>query len=196
MYHHRVGITCRHIIAGGGDAHCSMIAVRWRQTLQHYFGDKGFDNITQVLLKSLKSKRNACRCPCPSPSLTYPGCIGNLEEKHFVPFEKHDNYYLSFLELKVYVNSLKPAEEQVVFEDEGFVKDPPQDDYDGEADNALLGVRHASTRMSSFRQMFTAECEMEIPMKPREVLTEPYRFICDYAELVHICNWQRPTLTL
>jgi hypothetical protein len=24
---------------------------------------------------------------------------------------------------------------------------------------------------------------MGIPMKPREVLTEPYRFICDYAEL-------------
>jgi hypothetical protein len=39
--------------------------------------------------------------------------------------------------------------------------------------------------MSSFRQILTAECEMEmeIPMKRREVLPEPYRFICDYDEL-------------
>jgi hypothetical protein len=43
-------------------------------------------------------------------------------------------------------------------------------------------VGKARTRMSSFKQMLTAECEMEIPMKRSEVLTEPYRFICVFAE--------------
>jgi hypothetical protein len=37
--------------------------------------------------------------------------------------------------------------------------------------------------MSTSRQMVTAECTMKIAMKPREVLIEPYCFICDYAEL-------------
>jgi hypothetical protein len=44
-------------------------------------------------------------------------------------------------------------------------------------------VGKTKTRMSTFNQMCTAECDMEIPMKPREVLIEPYRFICDYSEL-------------
>jgi hypothetical protein len=48
-YHHIVGITCRHIIAVVGDVLCSMIDVRRRKTLQHYFGAKGFDDMTQVL---------------------------------------------------------------------------------------------------------------------------------------------------
>jgi hypothetical protein len=43
-------------------------------------------------------------------------------------------------------------------------------------------VGKTKKRMSTFRKMITAEC-MEIPMKPREVLTEPYCFIFDYAEL-------------
>jgi hypothetical protein len=37
--------------------------------------------------------------------------------------------------------------------------------------------------MSTFKQILTAECEMDIPVKPHEVLTEPYHFICDYAKL-------------
>jgi hypothetical protein len=37
--------------------------------------------------------------------------------------------------------------------------------------------------MSTLKQILTAECEMDIPVNPREVLTEPYRCICDYAEL-------------
>jgi hypothetical protein len=44
-------------------------------------------------------------------------------------------------------------------------------------------VGKAKKRMFTFKQMITAECEMDVPMKPSEVLTEPYRFICDYAEL-------------
>jgi hypothetical protein len=51
--------------------------------------------------------------------------FGHAEEKHFVPFDSHR----SFLELKLYVNSLKPSEEQVVFEDEGFGEGfSPEDD--------------------------------------------------------------------
>jgi hypothetical protein len=68
----------------------------------------------------------------------------------------------------------------------------PQDDSDDEVDNEFPGVRKAKTRISSFRQMLTAVCEMEIPMKPREVLTEPSRFIFDYAELgPEYMKWQR-----
>jgi hypothetical protein len=82
------------------------------------------------------------------------------------------------LELKVYLNFLKPAEEEVF--GEGYFL---EDEFDDEFDKEFPGVGKAKTRMSTFKQMLTAECEMEIPMKPREVLTEPYRFICDYAEL-------------
>jgi hypothetical protein len=71
-------------------------------------------------LKSLKGKNKPCRCIWPSPSATYHVCFGDAAEKYFVPFEKHDHSYRRFLELKVYVNALKPAEEQVVFEEEVF----------------------------------------------------------------------------
>jgi hypothetical protein len=37
-----------------------------------------------------------------------------------VPFEKHNHSYQNFLELGVYLNALKPAEEQVIFEEEVF----------------------------------------------------------------------------
>jgi hypothetical protein len=37
--------------------------------------------------------------------------------------------------------------------------------------------------MSTYKQMLTVECDIEIPMKPCEVLTEPYCLICDYAEV-------------
>jgi hypothetical protein len=50
------------------------------------------------------------------------------------------------LELKFYVNSLKPSEEQVNFKDEVFGEVfPPQDDSDGEADNDFPGVGNSNT---------------------------------------------------
>jgi hypothetical protein len=78
------------------------------------------------------------------------------------------------LELKVYLNALKPAEEQFVFEEEVFGEGYfPEDYYDDEFDKDFPGVGKAKTRMSTFRQMLTAECEIEIPVTPREVLTDP-----------------------
>jgi hypothetical protein len=78
-YHQRVGIPFHHIIAVVGDVHCSMIDMRWRKALQHYFGVKGLDNMTRILLKALKSKRKACRCirktPCEYPIYFWP-CRG------------------------------------------------------------------------------------------------------------------------
>jgi hypothetical protein len=184
-YHQRVGIPCHHIIAVVGDFLCIMIDVRWRNTLQHYCGANCFDNnMTHILLKAVNIKRKACRCVRPTHCETYPVFNRHADEKYGVPFENYYNYYRSFGELKVYVNSLKLPQEQVVFEDEvfgeGFVS---HDDYDAEVDNDFPDVGNASTIMSSYRQMLIAECEMEIPMKPYEVLTEPYHFICDYAEL-------------
>jgi hypothetical protein len=76
-YHHRAGIPCRHIIAAVGVVLCSMIDVRWRKTLQ--FGAKGFDNMTLVLLKALKSERKACRCVRPPPCETYPVFMGHVQ---------------------------------------------------------------------------------------------------------------------
>jgi hypothetical protein len=130
-----------------------------------------------------RSTKKPRRCILPAPSAIYPVCFGLTAEKYVVPFEKNINSYRSFLELKVYLNALKLAEEQVVFKEEvlgeGYF---PEDDSD-EFDKEFPGVGKSRTRMSTFRQMLTAECEMEIHMKPREVLTAPYRFICDYAEL-------------
>jgi hypothetical protein len=76
-YHNRVGIPCHHIIAIVGDILCSMIDVRWRKSLQAYFGLPGFDKITVILLKALKCKKKPCRCIHPASSTTYPflwGC--------------------------------------------------------------------------------------------------------------------------
>jgi hypothetical protein len=85
-YHQRFGILCRHIIAVVGDVICSMIdgrwRCRWRNTLQHYFSANGFDNMTQVLLKSLKRKIKACRCHRSPPCETYPVCIGHAEQNN------------------------------------------------------------------------------------------------------------------
>jgi hypothetical protein len=115
-YHKRVDIPCRRIIAIVGDVLCSMIDVRWRKSLQACFGLQGFDKITIILWKALKYKKKPCRCIRPASSATYPwGGGGGAEEKYVVPFEKHGHFYRSFLELKVYVNALKPAEQQVVF---------------------------------------------------------------------------------
>jgi hypothetical protein len=92
--------------------------------------------------------------------------------------------YRSFLELKVYVNALKPAEQQVVFEEEVFGEGYfPEDDSEDEFGKEYSGAGKEKRRMSTFKHMLTAKCEMEIPMKPPEVITKPYRFICDYAEL-------------
>jgi hypothetical protein len=96
-----------------------MIDVRRRKSLQAYFGLPGFDKITVILLQYLKCKKKPCRCIRPASSATYP-VLGDAEEEYAVPFEKHNHSYRSFLELKAYVNALKPAEEQVVFIRGGF----------------------------------------------------------------------------
>jgi hypothetical protein len=84
-YHKRVGIPWCHIIAIVGDVLCSMIDVRWRKSLQAYFGLPGFDKTTIVLLKALKCKRKPCRCIRPATSATYPVCFGDETEKLFSP---------------------------------------------------------------------------------------------------------------
>jgi hypothetical protein len=118
-YHKIVGIPCRHIIAIVGDVICSIIYVRWRKSLQAYFGFRGFERITIILLKALKCKKKPCRCIRPASSATYP-LGGGAEEKYFVTFENHDHSYRSFLELQVHVNALKPAAQKVVLEEEVF----------------------------------------------------------------------------
>jgi hypothetical protein len=171
-YHKRVGVPRSHIIAFVGDVLCSMIDVRWINSLQAYFGLPGFDKITIILLKALKCKKNPCRCIRPVPSVTYPVCFGYAAENYVVPYEKDDHSYRSFLELKVYVNALKPAKEQVVFEEEVFGEGYfPEDDSEDEFDKEFRGVGKAKTRMSTFKQIITVECEMDFPMKPHEVLT-------------------------
>jgi hypothetical protein len=60
---------------------------------------------------------------------------GEAEEKYFVHYEKHEHSYRSFLELKVYVNALKPAEQQIFFEEEVFGEGCfPEDDSEDEFD--------------------------------------------------------------
>jgi hypothetical protein len=88
------------------------------------------------------------------------------------------------MEQKVYANALKPAKHQVVLEEEVFREGYfPEDDSEDELDKEFLGMGKSNTRMSTFQQMLTAECEMDIPMKPRAVPIKPYRFICDYAKV-------------
>jgi hypothetical protein len=62
----------------------------------------------------------------------------------FGPFDKHGHSYRSFLELKVYLNALKPAEDQVIFEEEVFGQGYfPEDDSHDEFDKEFLDVRKA-----------------------------------------------------
>jgi hypothetical protein len=70
------------------------------------------------------------------------------------------------------VNALKPAEKQVVFEEEVFGEGYfPENDSKDEFNKEFPGLGKAKTRMYTFKKMLTAECEMEMPMKPHEVLT-------------------------
>jgi hypothetical protein len=43
-------------------------------------------------------------------------------------------------------------------------------------------VGKAKIRISLFKQMLTVQCEIDVPMKPREALAEPCRLICDSAK--------------